>query len=456
MGRIKTAVLLLVAIVAVSSVFCVTPAGAVAVRVRTASDVLLATGVNGSSKYPALSENGLVAAFYSDADTLVPDAPGFSPGLFLFVFNDSGLSRVASGDDGSPAGVPDVVDFPWGISMSGEGNLTAFVSHSASFDENDHNNAPDVFVFNRASGEVELVSVALTGESADGHSFAPAASGDGRYVAFMSTAADIVPGDTNGCTDIFIRDLENGATERISMAFDGTEANGHSAGPAISEAGRYVAFSSEASNLVPDDTTGKRDIFVADCTTGEIIRVSVAGAMVEAADESFPFGVSISGDGTQVAFLSKAPNLVPGDTNGLWDIFVRDTSLGITTRGSLGRGNAEPARGASLGSLSRNGRHLAFASDADTLVPGDTNHGTDVFVRNLDTGEVERVSVAENGDEVFCQAMRPAISADGSRVAFTARFVDLATGEPLPLWHVFVRDMQSGWLWLLSAPFASP
>jgi len=454
MGRITTVLLLLAAIVAVSSVFCVTPAGAVAVRVRTASDVLLATGVNGSSRYPALSENGLVAAFYSDADMLVADGLGLSPGLFLFVFNDSGLSRVASGDDGSVTGAPGVVDFPWGISMSGEGKLTAFVSHSGLLAGDDHNDAPDVFVFDRASGDVELVSVALTGGSADGPSFAPAASGDGRYVAFMSSAADIVEGDTNGFTDIFIRDLENGATERISMAFDGAEADGHSAGPAISEAGRFVAFSSEASNLVPDDTNGKRDIFVVDRTTGEINRVSVAGTVVEAADESFPFGVSISGDGRQVAFLSKASNLVPGDTNGLWDIFVRDTSLGITTRGSLGRGGIEPARGVSLGSLSRNGRRLAFASDADTLVPGDTNHGTDVFVRDLETGEVERVSVAENGDEVFCQAMRPAVSADGSRVAFTARFVDPATGEPSLLWHVFVRDMQSGSLWLLSAPFA--
>ena len=140
-------------------------------------------------------------------------------------------------------------------------------------------------------------------------------SADGRYVAFISDASNLVPGDTNGVTDIFVYDRQTGTIERVSVAADGTQGNGGSCQPSISADGRYVAFSSYASNLVPGDTNGISDVFVYDRQTDTIERVSVAADGTQGNSYSWQ-PASISADGRYVAFSSFASNLVPGDTNG--------------------------------------------------------------------------------------------------------------------------------------------
>jgi Tol biopolymer transport system component len=167
----------------------------------------------------------------------------------------------------------------------------------------------------------ERVSVASDGSQADSHSVTPSFSADGRYVAFESYAANLVAGDTNNAEDIFVHDRVTGETTRVSMASDGGQADGYSYTPSISAEGRYVAFESDASNLVAGDTTNWRDVFVHDRATGETTRVSVAGDGSQGDYNSdLP---SISADGRHVAFASDAGNLVAGDTNASMDIFVR-------------------------------------------------------------------------------------------------------------------------------------
>ncbi len=269
-------------------------------------------------------------------------------------------------------------------------------------------------------------------------------SADGRYVAFMSCAANLVPGDTNATWDIFLRDRLNGATERLSVSTGGAQGNGYCGlyGISISPDGRYVAFESEASNLVPGDTNGTADIFVRDRLNGVTERVSVATGGTQGNSNSwYP---SISADGRYVAFTSLATNLVPGDTNGTWDIFVHDRQSGATERVSVATGGAQGNSASGIPSISRNGRYVAFESMASNLVPGDTNNFQDVFVRDLRSGTTERVSVATGGTQSSGNAGWASISSDGRYVAFNSTAADLVPGDTNGAWDDFVHDRLSG------------
>jgi Tol biopolymer transport system component len=230
---------------------------------------------------------------------------------------------------------------------------------------------------------VERVSVATGCTQGQYRSYFPSLSADGRYVAFISAAGDLVPGDTNGCDDVFVRDRQSGTTERVSIATDGTQANDHcgvgGVGVAISADGRYVAFPSDASNLVAGDTNARRDAFVRDRQAGTTVRASVSSA--EAQGNLSRGSRSISGDGRYVAFVSYATNLVPGDTNGQEDVFVRDLVAGTTTRVNMSAGGAQANAPCSLScALSDDGHYVGFESGASNLVTGDTNGNDDVFV----------------------------------------------------------------------------
>src|SRR5438094_1790918 len=176
-----------------------------------------------------------------------------------------------------------------------------------------------------SAGTTERVSVDSAGNAANASSGAPAISADGRFVAFLSDATYLVPGDTNGEPDVFVHDRQTGTTERVSVASDGTEGNppaGAGNGkPAISAAGRFVAFDSSASNLVPGDTN-RQDVFVHDRLTGTTELVSMDSVGIQG--NGWSYSPAISADGRFVAFDSSASNLVPGDTDRAGDVFVRD------------------------------------------------------------------------------------------------------------------------------------
>ena len=183
-----------------------------------------------------------------------------------------------------------------------------------------------------AAGITERVSIASDGTQGNGASIEAAISADGRYVAFQSPASNLVAFDTNSLSDIFVRDRQTGTTERVSVATDGTQANGLSEQTEISADGRYVAFKSFASNLVAGDTNGTADVFVRDLVddTTERVSVGTAGGQSSGLSEQ----PAISGDGRYVAFQSFGSNLVAGDTNGLEDIFVRDRDRPAPLSGS--------------------------------------------------------------------------------------------------------------------------
>jgi Tol biopolymer transport system component len=267
-----------------------------------------------------------------------------------------------------------------------------------------------------AAGTTVIASVASDGTQAMGESGYPSVSGDGRYVAFQSDAGNLVPDDTNEQVDVFVRDLRSGETSRVSVASDGAEANWKSYLPDISAGGRHVSFASGANNLVPGDTNGTWDIFVHDSVSGETARVSVASDGTQGNWESNYS--SISADGSQIAFASRANNLVPGDTNGAWDVFVHDRVAGETSRVSVESTGSQGNGDSGDPSISADGRYVAFSSDAGNLVLDDTNGEGDVFVHDRTTGETTRVSIAGDGAERSGPSGSPSISGDGRYVAY--------------------------------------
>ncbi|MFI5610180.1 S8 family serine peptidase [Amycolatopsis sp. NPDC051903] len=257
----------------------------------------------------------------------------------------------------------------------------------------------------------QRVSLSGTGQEVHADAFWPALSGDGGVIAFGDLAPDLVPGDTNEDVDVFARDARTGIVERMSVASDGTGANAWAISPTVSPDGRYVGFLSGATNLVPGDTNGVPDAFVHDRKTGRTERVSVGTGGVQA-DQSSSQPV-VTADDRYAVFLSTATNLVPGDTNGRQDVFLRDRVSGRTELVSAGAGGA-PANGDSLEpSVSADGRFVAFESGAENLVPGTANTHRDVFVRDRRAGTTELIPAPAGAE-----ATQPSISADGRKVAY--------------------------------------
>jgi hypothetical protein len=238
-------------------------------------------------------------------------------------------------------------------------------------------------------GVTTRISVSSDGSQANGLTFNQLSlSADARFVAFSSAAANLVPGDTNecdgtvaaiftdpGCPDIFVHDRITGAATRVSVDSAGAQANGASLRAVISADGRFVVFASDASNLVAGDTNGIRDIFVHDRLSGAITRVNVdsAGAQANGFSNLGFNGEAMTPDGRFVTFSSSASHLVPGDTNGVGDVFLHDRLTGITTRVSVNSAGVQGNDGSGASSVSADGRFVGFISGATNLVAGDTN-----------------------------------------------------------------------------------
>jgi len=290
-----------------------------------------------------------------------------------------------------------------------------------------------------------LVSVSSTGVQANAPADATAVSADGRYVAFQSRANTLVPNDTNGEDDVFVHDTVTGTTTRVSVSSAGDEGvGGPSFAPAISADGRYVAFHSGAGNLVPDDTNYNFDIFVHDTVSGTTSRVSVSSTGDEAVNGG-SFDPAISGDGRYVAFSSRADNLVAGDTNEEWDIFLRDTVNGTTTRVNRNQSvsSHEPA-------ISADGRYVAFRT-LSPLVPADSNGRYDIYVYDTVSGVTTLASVDSEGNQAIgdlsfggTKGVEPAISADGRYVAFPSSAANLVADDTNAAYDIFVHDMVDG------------
>jgi hypothetical protein len=296
--------------------------------------------------------------------------------------------------------------------------------------------------FNGTYGITTRVSVSAEGQAGNSDSYGAAVNADGRWVAFASRATNLVPTDTNGVSDVFLYDTVLGSTERISLSSDGVEGLAYSESPALSADGQVIVFQSLATNLVPSDTNGVMDIFVHDRATSATSRLSIAS------DGSQSNGASttpaISGDGQVIAFESSATNLVLSDTNGVADIFVHNRITGITERLSLGVAGAESNGAATSAALSADGHYVTFSSIANNLVVSDTNGVADVFVYDRTTGITERVSVNSEGEEANDSALAPTISGDGTRIAFESAADNLVPDDTNERSDIFVHERTTG------------
>jgi Tol biopolymer transport system component len=282
------------------------------------------------------------------------------------------------------------------------------------------------------------VSVDPAGGPANDVSTDPSVSADGRYVAFSSDASNLVGGDRNGGSDVFLRDRTGGTTRLVSRG-TGAHAEPGSFRPAITADGRYVAFSSDATDLVPGDTNGHRDVFVRDLRYGTTHRVSLSSRGHQGdGDSDTP---AISADGRYLVFVSDATDLVPGDTNDAADVFVRDLRYGTTHRVSLNSRGHQGDGPAYAASISGDGRYVAFSSDATNLVGGDRNHLPDVFVRDLDFGTTRLASLDRHGRPSRGLAGTPVLSADGRHLAFSSDAANLVRDHQLAALDVFARDL---------------
>lgn len=282
-----------------------------------------------------------------------------------------------------------------------------------------------------AANDTLLESISSNGNQSNGFSFESALSGNGRYIVFSSDSDNLIKGDNNGLTDVYIRDLELNTTECISLSSNGTLMGGYT--PSISSDGRYVTFTSRG----PEAAVSQ--IFLRDriLNITQIISLNnVGGSSDGDCSES-----AISGDGRFVAFTSWASNLVYGDNNGLGDVFIRDLILNTTKLVSISASGHQGNVESYTPSISFNGQFIAFISSANNLVNNDNNFLDDIFVKDMKSGVIKIVSLNNNGKQANSYSSTPSISNDGTRIAFSSMADNLVNGDNNSQRDVFVRDL---------------
>lgn len=294
-----------------------------------------------------------------------------------------------------------------------------------------------------ALGDPRRLSTASDGTQANETSRNAQVSADGRTLLFESLASNLVGGDNNGAWDLFTRDLLTGAVARVSLTAGGAQATGASVNARFDQTGTRIVFESDAADLVPmGDRNGARDVFVRDLVSGAVTLVSASPAGIVGNGASG--GGVFSADGTRVAFQSLASNLIGVDTNRAADIFVRTLATGDIVRASVAADGTQ-ANGASSGAeFSPDGNRLLFVSSASNLVAGDTNATSDVFVKDLVTGAVTRVSTSATGAEANGASVGARFTADGAGVLFESVATNLVTGDGNRARDVFVKDLATG------------
>ena len=413
---------------------------------------------NGTSSGAAISPDGSKIAFSSTASNLVPGTPHGGSYLFLkdlttgaitlvtadglgIQFNLHGFSPMFSPDGSKIAFITTggdlfikdlttsattlIVDAAsiTGAVFSPDGSKVAYASTNA---YQGHNTFSGYAIFLKDLISGTVTSVAGPGQ-ADFGSTSPTFSPDGSKIAFQSDVR-LVVGDTFGSQDVFVRDLTTGVLTRVSVDAAGVPGNNSSSGPKFSLDGSSIAFTSSASNLVAGDTNGASDIFIKDLATGTVTRVSVDGAGAQLNGGS---GFSaFSSDGSKIGFSSSASNLVPGDTNGLSDAFIKDLATGAVTRVSV---DAAGAQGNNISSglrFSPDGSSIAFSSSASNLVPGDTNNASDVFLKDLTFRHEDPALYLEGASAVAVNTEPVTVSdADNSTFAGGSLTAELTAGS---------------------------
>ena len=412
-------------------------------RAQVTQRVSIGTGPPESSGHSFdvwITPNGRFVVFDSDATNLVGVGGDTNGSRDVFVYDRVfGFTELVSVDSNRAQGNGDSL-YP---KMSADGRYVAFWSYASNLVVGDTNARWDVFVRDRNHGTTRRVSVPTGGVQGEGDIgyFGLSISESGQFVAFASQATDLVGGDTNGTTDVFVWDRATDVTERVSVNSQGLQGGGWSDEPSISASGRFVAFQS-LSGFVGPDTNLAEDVFVHDRLMGYTTRIS--SAPLGASSNGSSYFPKISADGKVVTFTSTATNLVGGDTNLVADAYVRARRGGAVERVSVSSTGAEGDQFSYATSISDDGRYVAFASDATNLVLADTNGVGDAFLRDRQLGVTERLSVASAGLQGDNSTYEVSISGDGRYAAFASYAANLVAGDTNSLPDAFVRDRKGG------------
>jgi hypothetical protein len=391
---------------------------------------------NGSSNSPGISASGRFVVFTSTSSDLVSGDTNGQSDIFVRDTQTHKTKRVSVSSTGAQG---NGISYSYPTTISSDGRYVAFTSNASNLVTGDTNAASDVFVRDLKLQKTKRVSVSASGPQGDGGSFDSIISGDGGSVIFQSIASNLVAGDTNGTYDAFVRNLKTHTTTRVSVSSNGTQATGSSNHPSISADGHLVGFQSFAANLVSGDANGNSDVFIHDLKTHETRLVSVSSSGVRG--DSFSQEPSISADARYVGFVSGSANLVSGDTNGKPDIFLRDLKTHKTRRVSVSSSGAQANAGSFFidPSVSAHGEFVVFASGASNLVPGDTNAANDDFMRDLASHKTRRLSVSSTGAQGNSYSRDPAITPDGNFVALESFATNLVSGDTNGQGDIFVR-----------------
>jgi Tol biopolymer transport system component len=416
-------------------------ASAAATTVRTSVNTL-EQQANGGSVTAAVSSDGTHIAFSSSATNLSGGTHNTSD-VYVRDTTRQVTDLVSKASNGANANGRSLAP-----AISADGQVIAFQSIASNLSSNDTNGVDDIYVHDRRTGQTSRVSVSTSNVQGNAASSDPAISADGRYVAYTSQASNLVSGDTNGTTDVFVYDRIGRTTTRASVGTTGVESNGASRNPSISRDGARVAFESAASNLIAGaDTDGTVDVFVGG-RSGVSLRASESS--IRAQGNGFSNNAALSADGRSVAFESRATNLVNGDTNAKADIFLQDLITRQTIRVTNGRNSGttnDPANGDSgAPSLSSDGRVVAYHSAATNLGPGDTNGAAlDVYVTHLNRplgAQNQLASAAPGAGSGNAASATASLSGNGLVVGFHSNATNLMAGDTNNAIDVFKRSLQ--------------
>ncbi len=397
---------------------------------------------NNFSSNPSLSADGTKVAFESGDTNLVSDDTNAETDIFIKDLTTGAITLVSASAGGEQGN-----DLSRNPSLSADGTTVAFYSYASNLVPNDTNGYPDVFIKDLTTGAITRASTSASGQQGNNESFSsfdtPSLSADSTKVAFWSLANNLVPGDINLLRDVFVKDLTTGAIKLASLVLDPGPPDPEKGGgsePSLSADGTTVAFVSNG--LIPDGADRGGVIYLSD-PTGTLRRASTSanGEMGNSGSNN----PSLSADGTKVAFESFATNLVPGSGNdGYQQVFLKDLATGAITLVSATSG-AEPANNWSVQpSISADGTKVTFQSFATNLVPDDINGEADIFLKDLTTGTITLVSTSGNGQPGNGRSFAPALSADGTKIAFGSFASDLVPGDTNETYEVFVRDLSGG------------
>jgi Tol biopolymer transport system component len=399
---------------------------------------------NGTSPAASVSGDGRSVVFASDASNLVRGDRNGVRDIFVRDLVTRRVQRVSvssRGAEANGASESSSLDLVAGPSISANGRLVAFGSDASNLVAGDTNGKEDCFVRDLKTHRTQRVSVSSSGAQGSGQCLQPAISANGRFVAFVSSSP-LVAAASGSALEVFVRDLKTHRTRLVSVSSAGAVGNSASFRPSISADGRRVAFESFASNLVAGDTNNATDVFLYDSRTGRTRRLSVTTGGAQANGPSFA-GVqpSISLNGRYVVFYTDATNLVAGDTNASFDAMIRDLKTGTTRRVSVSSTGAQGNDASFLPSISADGRYVAFESTASNLVTGDSPGTDDVFIRDLRKRLTQRLSHTSGGNLNLNnqQYERADISNDGRYVTFASMATHLVARDTNGLEDVFVR-----------------